>query len=124
MTGDWDRGGWECGVNVTDKATLSEIPDKTLVVIWGDWLFGASSTPITFLPDNDNALLVGYLRKSTIRKDLERGEETVDFQVTTIESILRQKYNFSVSQEVVQASPTKWYEYEEWMTVGRVLHHY
>ena len=124
MTGDWDRGGWECGVNVSDNAALDDIPDKTLIVIWADWDYDGNTTPITFLPDNDNAVIVGYVRKYQEVKDVEDGSESVDFQVTTAEALLRQKYNYSVSQEVVSATPSKWYEYEEWMTVGRVIHHF
>lgn len=123
MTGDWDRGGWECGINVANSATLAEIPDRALVVIWGDWWFGDTNSPITLLPDDDNAIMVGYVRKYQQNPDLESGEYKVDFQITTVESLLRQKFDYSVSLEAVPGTPSKWYEYEDWLTVGRALHH-
>lgn len=125
IVGDWDRGGWTGGLQLTDNADLGTIPDKALAVLWADWEYedGEVTTPITFLPDSNPALLVGYIRNDKLAQNEETGTGTDDIEITTIDGLLRNKYNYSVSLEAVNSTPDTWYEYEEWLTVGRALHH-
>lgn len=66
-------------------------------------------------------LLVGYVRKERLARDMERGVPTADFTLETIEAVLR-LYNFSVQLDAV-ASPATWPQYPATLTAGRTLHH-
>ena len=67
-------------------------------------------------------LITGYLRKENLQHGLE-GEHTVTFEIMTIEQLLKNEYAYSIPIEAVQGTPSAWHEYEDWLTVGRIIHH-
>lgn len=122
MSGTWERGGWQSFFVATGDNTLSDIPNETLVVIWGTPKYQGIEQTITLLPDAATTLLAGYLIRANANTDLESGLQRVDFEVHTIQEMMR-RYNFSVSLEAVEGTPNKWWKYEDWLTVGRAIHH-
>ena len=123
IDGTWEGGGWESSFTLYDGPTLADVPDGTLAILWGEWRYGDSQTPITFLPNNNPALVVGYIRQDTFSKDMGTGEQPVKFKMTTANGVLDQKYNFSISLEAVSGTPDVWWKYDDSLTVGRGLHH-
>jgi len=69
-------------------------------------------------------LITGYLRNENIQRGLapSGGASTDTFSIVTIEQLLKNEYTYSVPLEAVQGTPAGWQEYEEWLTVGRILH--
>ncbi len=123
LTGSWDRGGWSSAFSVHNDAALADIPDKARVLIWGENTYGTTKQSITLFPFGDvETILGGYLIRDTTNEDLKTGAGEVNFEVHTPEEFLK-KFNFSVDISAVEGTPTKWYEYEKWLTVGRAVHH-
>lgn len=90
------------------RTSTSEVPDYP-------------STMLAF----PQPLITGYLRKENIQRGLApSGGASVDtFEITTIEHLLKNEYAYSVPVEAVQGTPSGWHEYEDWLTVGRIIHH-
>jgi hypothetical protein len=55
--------------------------------------------------------------------DLETGSHTASFELTTIQGVNENKYNFSVSLEAAQTVDT-WWKYPSWLTPTRAVHHF
>lgn len=122
LSGDWSAGGWQGQFQLYDDADITEIPERTIVMLWRESWFGSTQKNITFDDDDNGATLVGYATNSSVAQDFETGLGTYTLGVVTAQEILNQ-YQFSVSLEAISASPTKWYEYASWLTVGRIIHH-
>lgn len=122
MSGSWTRGGWQSFFTATGDASLSDVPDETLMVVWADEEYQGVQQTITLLPDAATTLLAGYLIRSNANSDLETGLQRVDFEIHTIQEMMR-RYNFSVSLEAVEGTPNEWYKFKDWLTVGRAIHH-
>lgn len=122
MSGSWERGGWQSFFSATGDATLSEVPNETLVVVWEVPKYQGTEQTVTLLPDAATTLLSGYMIRANANTDLESGLQRVDFEVHTIQEMMR-RYNFSVSLEAVEGTPDEWWKFEDWLTVGRAIHH-
>lgn len=128
LSGDWDSGGWKCTVNATGDITLEDFPDWTLVVLSWKVYFDDIEDYINLWGISDEILLCGYLRQDSDSDnwgDAQSGGGTAatSFSITTIEDLLNNLAQLgSVSLGAVP-SPTHWYEYASWMTVGRSVHH-
>lgn len=124
IDGDWNRGGYQASLTLHDRADLESIPQKTLCVLWQEAYYEGVLANITFLPDEDNALLVGYARREGIKRDYEKdADSSVNLLITTIEGVMRNHYMFSIDLSAT-LSPTTWYEYAPWLTIGRAVHHF
>lgn len=123
ISGDWNRGGWETGITMHDEAALDEIPDKTPVILWQVASYNDTEENITFLPDSSNTIINGYVRKEKVEQDISDGLGDVDFQIQTIDALLKNHYMFSVSL-AARSSPSQWYEYNSNLTIGNALHHF
>lgn len=123
ISGDWQRGGWETGITVNDNATLADIPDKTGVILWQVASYNGVVKNITFLPDNSNTIVSGNVRKEKLERDIGNDSEDVDFQIVTLDALLRNHYMFSVSL-AARETPTEWYEYNANLTIPQALHHF
>lgn len=122
LSGDWDNGGWEAGVNVVGPASFTDYPDNSLVVIWQRARYQGVAKNISILDYGKNILISGYLSRDQIAWDKAAGGN-VDFEVITIEAMLRNRFMFSISL-ASDNNPNKWYEYRNnALTAGRILHH-
>lgn len=123
FSGDWDSGGWKCTINVTGDMTLADFPDDTLVVLWQRNYFNGVEGYINLWGVSNEVLLCGYARQDSDSDNFDDGTAAASFSITTIEDLLNNLAQLgSVSLGAV-ASPSKWYEYASWMTVGRSIHH-
>lgn len=109
LENEWENGGWMAAVRADDKATLAEIPDHTLCIIWGESYFDGTESQITFLPDNSTTLFAGYVRGDSDAQDWSNGVGEVDLTLSTIEGVLRQMFTFSTSLNATQGGPSKWF---------------
>jgi len=122
LENDWDLGGWTANFSAHDSASISEIPDGTLAIIWQSVDYGGTVKNITFLPDQTAVIMAGYVRGDTTKQDMKEGTGDVDLLITTVEGRLRRIFNFSTSLLAVQNDPSDWYEYSSWQTIGTVIH--
>lgn len=123
VTGDWERGGFSTGVKAHDNADVDNIPDKTIGIVWGINYYGETQKNITFLPDETTTIISGYVRKESIERALDTGAGGVDFQIETIDAILKNQYMFSVSL-AARSTPGAWFEYFDNLNIRTALHHF
>jgi len=122
ITGSFSAGGYSCSIKPYDDATLSDIDDETIVIIWEDATYGGVDGSITLIPDNSNTLISGYFRNESIERGLEDGTGSVSFEVHTLQQVMSNHYMFSMSLAAVQGTPSQWYEYHNLLTVLRGVH--
>lgn len=125
LSGDWQTGGYRFNIEATGDIALGDFPDRTLVVLWYDNTFnGATGYVDLWGTASQNIICCGYLRRDQDNDDFSPdGTGRASFEVTTADGILDATAILgSVSLEAV-TSPSKWYEYASWLTVGRSVHH-
>lgn len=133
LSGSWEEGGWKANLilrNVDD----TQFDDGALAILWAETDYDGDDECITLLPgtldvvgegiQNNKVILAGYIRRETIDQDRATGIGGVPVEITSVESVLRQHYQFSVALEVVPGSPDTWWKYRSWMTCGRAIHHF
>jgi hypothetical protein len=72
---------------------------------------------------NQAQFINGYVRRDQFNSDLETGSHTASFELTTIQGVNENKYNFSVSLEAAQTVDA-WWKYPSWLTPTRAVHHF
>lgn len=119
MSGTWDTGGWRASVKMMDDATLTDLPDNAMIVIWSEnWYNGVE----TCIGSNGNIRLVGYVKSESISKTLATGE--VEFELMTINSLLDRFHMYSISLEEIGSTPATWYQMNsDELTIARAAHH-
>lgn len=123
LSGDYEAGGWSCGIQLHDDASLADIPDYAPCILWSENWYGSTKKNITYLPDESGTILNGYVRRDQFNSDLETGSHTASFELTTIQGVNENKYNFSVSLEAAQTVDA-WWKYPSWLTPTRAVHHF
>ena len=123
VNGDWSKGGWSSGITVSDNASLADIPDKTIAILWSKNYYQDVEENITFLPDSSNVLISGYVQKEKITQDFTKGLGEVTFDIVTIEEIIRNHYGFSLSLEAKQSGVNEWFKFSATLTIPKALHH-
>lgn len=116
MLRNWRAGGSSVAVKVYDDALITDIQDRTLIVIWQDAYYDGTARTIG---ESNNVLFAGYIVRESIDKNRAAG--SVTFEAVTVEALLMEKLGFSISLTDV-SSPTKWWEYKN-LTVPRAIHH-
>ena len=123
ISGDWNTGGWESGIVLKDKASISEIPEGTLFLIWSRSYYQGVEQDVSTRSWGRNILLSGYARNDQYERVGESGG-SASFSVRTIDDLLRNRGLFSVSLES-KDNPDKWYKFlNNYLTAGRIVHHF
>lgn len=132
LSGSWEEGGWKASLtlrNVND----TQFDDGALCVLWAETDYDGDDECVTLLPgtitvgvtpQNNKVILAGYIRRQVIDQNRANGVGGVPVEITTIEGVLRQHYQFSMSLEVVPGAPDTWWKYMSWLTSGRAIHHF
>lgn len=123
ISGDWDNGGWSCGIELYDNAALADIPDFCPIIVWADNWYGETKKNITVLPNQSGTVINGYVVRDQFNEELEAGSPTASFEIQTIQNFSEQIYNFSVSLEASQ-TVDKWWKYASWLSPARAAHHF
>lgn len=123
ISGDWDNGGWSCGVELYDDAALADIPDFCPIIVWAENWYGSTKKNITVLPNQSGTVINGYVVRDQFNEELEAGSPTASFEIQTVNAIVENQYNFSVSLEAAQSVDT-WWKYPVWLTPSRAVHHF
>ena len=82
-----------------------------------------SADPATIVAAYPQELIVGYVRGEKLTFDDGPGAGDDTIEITTIESLLKNEYMFSISLAARPSGIDTWYEYEDWLTIGRACHH-
>ena len=122
ISGDWNAGGWSAQLQMHDDFSEDELEDQTLCIIWRESTYGSTTKNITHADDDSGSLFVGYATNSPFDHDLDSGFQQYGLRLISATGILK-LYQYSVSLAALATSPTLWYQYASWMTVGRIIHH-
>lgn len=134
MDGDWDSGGWKCRITFYDENDLP-IADTAPILLWERASYGSTDESVTVLPDEYNdgqpneyrpntTLFAGYLRNTSINQDRSNGQGVATCEVTTLDGLMRQHYQYSISLETVPGTPDKWYEFPSYLDPGLAVYHF
>ena len=128
---NWQNGGSSASIDPTDDVDLIEVEDEALCVVWCEaWYDGVNKAiarggESDAFDENSNwsgILMVGYVRKEQVHKDVGRAGSAT-FEIATIDEMLRSSQVFSISLESSN-SPSDWYQYlNPYLTTGRIVHH-
>jgi hypothetical protein len=122
LEADWENGGWTCGVRAQDNALLTDIPDHALCIVWQEAIYNETRKHITYLPDQNSAVFIGYVREDSLTQEMQPGYGDVDLTLSTIDGRLRRLFSFSTSLIAAKGTPSEWYQYENWQTIGTIVH--
>jgi hypothetical protein len=117
--GDHDTGGWMFDMTMEAEASLSEIHDRALVVLFAEDWYGNEKQSIGPIENRENIVCVGRIVGESLRWDRETGQ--VHFTVQGLHHWLNQVKAFPVSLSFVGAA-TDW-EGMPALTVDRALWH-
>lgn len=117
--GDHDTGGWMFDMTMEAEASLSEIRDRALVVLFAEDWYGGTQQSIGPVANRENIVCVGRVVGESLRWDREAG--LVHFTVQGMQHWLNKLKAFPVELAFVGAAST-WGEMPA-LTVDRVLHH-
>ena len=117
--GDHDTGGWMFDMTMEAEASLSEIRDRALVVLFAEDWYGTTNQSIGPIENRENIVCVGRIVGESLRWDRETGQ--VHFTVQGLQHWLNKIKAFPVELAFVGAAGA-WNEMPA-LTVDRVLWH-
>ncbi len=124
FNGNWNRGGWNIGLNVRDNGTLTDIPDKALIVIWQDATYGSTNQDIGGWKLNSAdarfVLFAGYVRGDTVTRDWATSR--VQFQASSITGLMQKTPADGIYLGARVDQTQDWNKYTS-LTFTRALHH-
>lgn len=117
--GDHDTGGWMFDMTMEAEASLSEIRDRALVVLFAEDYYGSTAQSIGPVANRENIVCVGRIVGESIRWDRETGQ--VHFTVQGLHNWLNKIKTFPVELAFVGVAGA-WNQMPA-LTVDRVLWH-
>jgi len=122
--GDWDRGGWTVSMTVYGLATGATFPDRTLIVLTQDSVYGSNTQLIGGYKVNSadarNIVFAGYIRGETVIYNWNVG--SVSFEAASIDAMLGRHQMFSVALQQFAGVTPNWWMYLN-PTIADCLHH-
>lgn len=118
--GDYDTGGWMFDLEMQAEASLSEIHDRALVVLFAEDWYGSTKQSIGPIENRENIVCVGRVMGESIRWDREAGR--VHFTVQGAHHWLGKIKAFPVEMYFATDTPDSWSVMPS-MTVDRALWH-
>lgn len=116
---DYDTGGWMFDLTMQAEASLSEIRDRSLVVLFAEDWYGGVKQSIGPIEGRENIVCVGRIVGQSIRWDRETGQ--VHFTVQGFHHWLNQIKGFPIQLQPATVAAS--WSQMPLMTVDRVLHH-
>lgn len=118
--GDYETGGWMFDMEMQAEAALSDIRDRSLVVLFAEDWYGTTKQSIGPVENRENVVCVGRVVGQSIRWDREAGR--VHFTVQGMHHWLNRIKAFPVELQFATDTPDNW-SVMPGMTVDRTLWH-
>jgi hypothetical protein len=118
--GDYNTGGWMFDMEMQAEASLSEIRDRALVVLFAEDWYGTTKQAIGPIENRENIVCVGRIVGESIRWDRETGR--VHFTVQGAHHWMGKTKAFPVEMYFATDTPDSWSLMPE-LTVDRTLFH-
>jgi len=125
-SGDWGTGGWSFRVTMYDEALLTEVRNRTMIVLHAqDWYGGTAGSigplEISDVPIRENVIAVGWVNGESIIYNPELG--SVSFTVQGPHWWLDKMTGFPSAIDDYDGTPTAWTEFND-LTVDKGLWHF
>ena len=120
--GDSGRGGWSFRVTAHANATLAEIRNRALVILFAEDAYGPAEGSVGIVKERENILAIGWIVGESIIYDPAHG--TVEFLAEGPQSLISKVTGFpSGVKDVGPATPATWLEMQN-MKVEDALWHF
>lgn len=120
--GDTGRGGWSFRATAHADATLAEVRNRALVILFAEDVYGSTEGSVGIVKDRENILAIGWIVGESITHDPVHG--TVEFVVEGAHSLIGKVTGFpSGVKDVGPAVPATWLEMQN-MKVEDALWHF
>lgn len=119
--GSWGVGGWSFTVTLWDDATLADIHERALVVLFARDVYDGEETSIGPVDGRENIVALGWIADEDIAWNPEQGN--VRFTVQGPHWWLGKMTGFPTGIEDVAGAPSTWLEFTD-LTVDRGLWHF
>jgi hypothetical protein len=120
---DWDQGGWEANLRLDDNASLDDIPDETLAIVWQRAYYGDNQRNVSIATEGANTIVCGYVQKDDrILVDLQKGSYG-DLIIASISLFMKNHFMYSVSIASEDIVDTWWKFQQNALNAGRIIHH-
>jgi len=106
-----------------DDATIANLPTGALVGLFHNDYFDGISGVVSVLGLDYPEPIIGYVDKVANKQNLQRGDSDHSLTIISIDKMLARLPMNSVTVEAKGGTPTVWYHYASWLTVGRAIHH-
>ena len=98
--GDFGSGGWTAKIRVFGDADIDEFPDGAMIVLFAEEWYGDTPQSIGGYPYRENVKLVAWIVAESIRQGwAPDGRRYVEFQVQTIDGLMKEKEGFPLTVE-------------------------
>ncbi len=104
-------GGVRVQVEARTDVLLSDIPDNAIAYLWHDNKFDGVSGYVNIFGHDDNLLFNGYVRSDRSRDNLDTGDGSVTFTLTTVDGLMENLPLRSIPLRL-KSSPTDWWQYQ------------
>lgn len=117
---DYETGGWTFSVTMQDEIGLSNVPDRTMCILFAEDFYGDAQVSIGQLAGCENIIAIGKIAEEGISINPEQSEVTLRIQ--GYQYWLNQVYAFPTGLIQVTTTPTNWAEIQS-PTVDKVAFH-
>jgi hypothetical protein len=118
--GEWESGGWEYAVTMWDQASLTDIRDRAMVILFAKDTYGAAQQSIGPIAGREKVIAVGWINGESITQHPELG--SVEFTVKGPNWWMDQMMAYPVGMRSVATAPTNWKEFQD-LTIDKGLWH-
>lgn len=120
LSGSYDTGGWGFDVTLYDQATIPEIYERTMVVLFSKDYYQGRLQSIGPIPGYENILAIGWVTTEDILWDPV--QSSVKFHVEGPQWWFDQMTGFPVGTENTQSTPTDWTQFKDLTVDGGIWH--
>lgn len=119
-TGSSSDGGWKLQISMWDEATLADVIDRAMVVLFARDFYGTTEVSIGQIANRENIVFTGWISGESIVEDPDGSN--VEFTVDTANAWMKKISGFPVGIQNVTIAPTAW---TSWLglTVDASLYH-
>lgn len=119
---DVESGGWEVSLTLFDNASISEVRDQALIVIFAEDHYGATETQIGPVTGAENIVFNGWIAGESIDWNSQGG--SVSFTAYTAHYFLQRIPAWPDGVRFTAGTPTNWTEIQSLTVDLGLIHHF
>lgn len=120
IEGDVESGTWQTSLTVWTSASTTAFPENALCVLFAEDRYGDTAGSIGNELYRENIVMVGYIRRGSIRKNPFTG--SVEFAVESVSGVMDNLWCLAGGLETTAGTPAGWHTLKN-MTYELAAHH-